>query len=101
MNQTIQFDVTVERHEPSGAFVATCAEFPRKSGIGATEEEAVADLRARMPTQFLQPMPPVQPAVNPWLAAVGTLPDDDLTAEWKRIIQEQRDVYDTPEPERD
>ncbi len=99
MTQTIQFDVTVERHEPSGAFVATCADFPRKSGIGQSEAEAVADLRRWMPHQFLQPIPPPT-AGNPWFASVGRLPDDELTAEWKRIIQEKRDVYDDPQPER-
>ena len=100
MTQTIQFEVIVERHEPSGAFVATCADFPRKSGVGPTEAEAVADLRAKMPEQFLQPIPPPEHSSNPWLADVGRLPTDELTAEWKRIVQERRDVSDS-EPARD
>lgn len=100
MTQTISFEVTVERHEPSGAFVAKCADFPRKVGIGLTEEEAVADLRARMPQQFLQPLPPPPAGVNPWQRLPGLYPNDDLTQEWEQIVRERRDVYDDPEPER-
>jgi len=99
MTTSISFDVTVERHEPSGAFVATCPDFPRKSGIGQTEDEAVADLKRRMPAQFLQPLPPLDRTV-PWYLSAPPLPDDELTAEWKRIIQERRNVYDDHEPER-
>ena len=99
MTQTIQFEVTVERHEPSGAFVATCAEFPRKSGIGTTPEEAVAHLRERMPQPFLQPLPPPS-NTNPWARLPGLYPNDELTQEWERIVRERRDVYDDTEPER-
>lgn len=99
MNLKLEFDVTVERHEPSGAFVARSADFPGKVGIGLTEDEAVADLRARMPAQFLQPLPPPDRTV-PWYLSAPPMPDDELTAEWKRIIQERRDVYDDHEPER-
>lgn len=101
MNHTIQFEVTVERHEPSGAFVARCADFPGKIGIGLTEEEAVADLRADVPRPRPEPIRPYQPGTNPWVAAIGTLPDDELTQEWKRIIQERRNVYDDRELERE
>ena len=100
MTVSISFDVTVEVHEPSGAFVARAADFPGKVGIGTTEAEAVADLRQRLPQPFLQPISSPS-TVGPWYFAAPPLPDDELTAEWKRIIQERRDVFDTAEPERD
>jgi hypothetical protein len=102
MPHTISFEVTVERHEPSGAFVARCVAFPGKVGIGLTEDEAVADLRvfALIPVPPL-PFRPSASEVNPWVAAIGTLPNDEVTAEWKRIIQERRDVYDDSEPGRE
>jgi hypothetical protein len=98
MNLKLEFDVTVTRHE-SGAYLAGCDDFPRKVGIGDTPEEALADLRARVLRPVLQPIRP--PAVGvPWYLSVPPLPDDELTAEWKRIIQERRDVYEDAEPER-
>jgi hypothetical protein len=101
MTASISFDVTVERHEPSGAFVARCADFPGKVGIGLTEAEAVADLRAHVLRPTPEPIQ-LQPAgVNPWVAAIGTLPNDELTDEWKRIIRERRDVYDDLELSRE
>lgn len=99
MKLTIQFELTVERHEPSGAFLAPCPEFPGKSGYGLTEEEAVAHLRARMPAAPLRPLP-TPPTTVPWYLSARPLPDDEFSAEWKRIIQERRDVYEDTEPER-
>ena len=101
MTQAISFAVTVERHEPSGAFVARCGDFEGKIGIGLTEDEAVADLRAHVLRPTPEPIRPYPPGTNPWVAAIGTLPDDELTAEWKRVIQERRNVYDDREPERE
>jgi hypothetical protein len=98
MTQAISFDVTVERHEPSGAFVARCSDFPRKIGIGLTEEEAVADLRAFI----LAPMPPL-PAVptpatgNPWAEVAGTMKGHPLLAEWKQALEEYRAAKDQDE----
>lgn len=69
MNHYIQFAVTIERHEASGACVARCADFPGKTGVGATEEEAVAHLRARMPApppSGRSPLPrPASPGISP------------------------------------
>ncbi len=98
MNLKLEFDVTITQHE-SGAYLAACAEFPRKVGIGDTPEEAVAHLRAFVLRPVLQPIRPPTPAV-PWYLSVPPLPDDELTAEWKRVILDQRDTTDHSEPER-
>jgi hypothetical protein len=98
MTTTIQFDVTVEKHEPSGAFVARSAEFSSKIGIGLTEDESVADLRAHVLRPAPQPLRPPHPA-TPWYLSAPPLPDDELTAEWKRILQERRTRTTTSEPE--
>lgn len=100
MTTTISFEVTVERHEPSGAFVARCINFPRKSGIGLTEDEAVADLKRRLPEPFLQPLPPHPPGTDPWAILPGLYPNDELTQEWEQLVRERRDVYDDTEPAR-
>ena len=100
MRQIISFEVTVERHAESGAFVARCTDFPRKVGIGLTEEEAVADLRAHVLRPTPQPILPHPPGTNPWAILPGLYPNDELTQEWERIVRERHDVYDDPEPER-
>ena len=100
MTASISFDVTVEPHEPSGAFVARCGDFPGKVGIGLTEAEAVAQLRAHVLRPTPRPILPLSPGRNPWEALPGLYPNDELTQEWERIVRERREVYDTAEPER-
>jgi len=99
MNLKLEFDVTVTQHE-SGAFLASCEEFPRKVGIGDTPEEALSELRAHILRPVLQPLRPLPPTANPWEHLPGLYPNDELTQEWERIVRERRDVYDTHEPER-
>jgi hypothetical protein len=98
MTQTIQFEVAVERHEASGAFVARCADFPGKIGIGLTEDEAVADLRVAV----LTPVPPLPtiptPATgNPWHEVIGTWKGDPLMDEWRKAVEEYRERKDREE----
>lgn len=98
MTLKLEFDVTVERHEPSGAFVARCADFPGKVGIGLTEAEAVADLRVFV----LTPVPPLPtvptPATgNPWHEVIGTWKNDPLIAEWRKAVEEYREAKDREE----
>ena len=100
MPHSISFDVTVEPHPPSGAFVARCGDFPGKVGIGPTEEEAVADLRAHVLRPPPEPILPHPSGTNPWAILPGLYPNDELTQEWERIVRERRDVYDDPEPDR-
>jgi hypothetical protein len=94
MTATISFEVTVDRHEPSGAFVARSADFPRKVGIGLTEEEAVAELRAHILRPVLQPISPPSPAGNPWAAFADAFRDTPLLAEWKQELVERRQAVD-------
>ncbi len=98
MNLKLEFDVTVERHEPSGAFVARCADFPDKVGIGLTEEEAVTDLRVFVTTPV--PSIPAVPAAttgNGWEAVIGTWKDNPLLDEWRKAVEEYREAKDRDE----
>lgn len=98
MKLTIEFDVTVEVHEPSGAFVARCGDFPGKVGIGLTEAEAVADLRVVVLTP-VPPLPTVPPPTtgNPWEAVIGTWKDNPLIDEWRKGVEEYRAARDREE----
>lgn len=98
MPHAISFEVTVERHEPSGAFVARCADFPGRVGIGLTEDEAVADLRVFVLTP-VPPLPPVPTPTsgNPWEAVIGTWKDDPLIDEWRKCVEEYREAKDREE----
>ena len=98
MNLKLEFDVTVERHEPSGAFVARCADFPGKVGIGLTETEALDDLRVFV----LAPVPPLPtvppPATgNPWAEVAGTMKGHPLLEEWRKAVEEYREAKDREE----
>lgn len=103
MNLKLEFDVTLTQHE-SGAYLASCAEFPGKVGIGDTPEQALADLKAFV----LTPVPPLPlPAAptpaggNPWLEVIGTWKGDPLIDEWRRAVEEYREAKDREEePER-
>ncbi len=98
MTASITFDVTVEVHEPSGAFVAKCADFPGKVGIGTTEAEAVADLRAFVLTPVPPPPTVPQPTTgNPWEAVIGTWKDDPFIDEWRKALEEYRAEKDREE----
>jgi hypothetical protein len=98
MTASIWFDVTVERHEPSGAFVARCADFPGKVGIGLTEAEAVADLRVFILTPVPPLPPPPTPSTgNPWADVAGTLKGHPLLDEWRKCVEEYREAKDREE----
>ena len=98
MIASISFDVAVEVHEPSGAFVARCGDFPGKVGFGLTEAEAVADLRVAVvtPTPSLPTVPPPA-AGNPWEAVIGSWKDDPLIDEWRKAVDEYRAEKDREE----
>jgi hypothetical protein len=89
MPHTISFDVSVERHEPSGAFVARCADFPRKIGIGVTAEEAVTALRAHLLRPPPEPIRPVGPGGNPWAELAEAFRDTPLD-EWRQEMADRR-----------
>ena len=77
--------VTVEK-TAAGRFVA------RAEAEGSTAEEAVAKLQAEVQPV---PAPPLQPMTmsdqpNPWVAMVGWLPDDELTAAWRQAMADRR-----------
>ena len=93
MNLKLEFDVTVERHEPSGAFVARCVDFPGKVGIGLTEEEAAANLRAHVLRPPPQPILPVVNTVNPWAELAEAFRDTPLD-EWRQELAERRRQLD-------
>lgn len=93
MNPVIQFEVTVERHEPSGAFVARCADFPKKIGIGLTEDEAVADLRAHVLRPTPEPIRPVGNTGNPWADLAEAFRGTPLD-EWREELAERRREMD-------
>lgn len=97
MKLKLEFDVTVTQHE-SGAFLASCEEFPRKVGIGDTPEEAVADLRVFVLTP-VPPFPPLPapPTGNPWEAVAGTMKGHPLLEEWKAAVEEYREAKDREE----
>ncbi len=90
----LEFDLTITQHE-SWMFLAASEDFPRKVGIGDTPAEAVAHLRALVLRPVLQPIP-----ATPWYLSVPPLPDDELTAEWRRVIHERWDMSEDSEPER-
>jgi hypothetical protein len=90
MTQAITFQVTVERHEPSGAFVARCADFQGKVGIGDTSDEAVSELRAHILRPVLQPIRPVVQKGNPWADLAEAFRDTPLLVEWKEELAERR-----------
>ena len=91
MTASISFEVAVEPHEPSGAFVARAADFPGKVGIGTTEAEAVADLRQRLPQPFLQPMSSPAPAgMNPWAALAEAFRHTPNLDEWRQEMADRR-----------
>jgi hypothetical protein len=89
MNAKLEFDVTISQHE-SGAFLAACAEFPHKVGIGDTPEDATADLRAFVITP-VPPFPTVPTAApNPWAALAEAFRGTPLLAEWRQEILDRR-----------
>ncbi len=93
MTQAISFPVTVERHEPSGAFVARCGDFEGKIGIGLTEDEAVADLRAHVLRPTPEPIRPVGHTGNPWADLAEAFRDTPLD-EWRQELAERRRELD-------
>ncbi len=81
--------ITVEA-TAGGRFIAR-AEL-KLEAEGATAEEAVANLQAEVQPA---PAPPLQPMTmsdqpNPWVAMVGWLPDDELTAAWRQAMADRR-----------
>ncbi len=97
MNMKLEFDVTLTQHE-SGAYLASCEEFPGKMGIGDTPEQAVADLRAFVLTP-VPPIPPVPAATtgSGWEAVIGTWKDNPFFDEWRKAVEEYREAKDREE----
>lgn len=89
MNLKLEFDVTVTQHE-SGAFLASCEDFPRKVGIGDTPEEALNELRAHILRPVLQPITPPLTTANPWADLAEAFRDTPLLNEWREELMDRR-----------
>ena len=93
---TILVPVTVSP-TAGNRFIARTEDFPREAE-GGTAEEAVAKLQTAAGGVTIT-LPETPPGGNPWLAVVGMWKDTDpeLIAEWRKAIEENRQLRDRDE----
>lgn len=93
----MQITVVVERVKGNG-YRARGADPLPLSAKGATREEALAKLRAKIATRLKNGTEivalEVGPEPHPWMEFAGMFKGDPLIAEWKKSIEEYRQSID-------
>jgi len=89
----MQIPILIEPLPDGRGFRAKAGDPFSLSAEGPTRDEAIRCLRAQLNGRLragAEILPMELPSSNPWTDLAGFLPDDELTREWMRTLEENR-----------